>query len=77
MLKVVSKICEKVALNQFNGFLNRTDRLSFQWKQKVSFHRNTQYISKWFFAKIDGKQKAYSLVRLDLSKLTAWTIQSC
>ena len=28
MLKVLSKICEKVALNQFSGFLNRTDRLS-------------------------------------------------
>ena len=26
-LKVLSEICEKVALNQFSGFLNRTDRL--------------------------------------------------
>jgi hypothetical protein len=32
MLKVLSKICEKVALNQFSGFLNRTDRLSSQQK---------------------------------------------
>jgi hypothetical protein len=30
MLKVLSKIGEKVALNQFSGFLNRADSLSFQ-----------------------------------------------
>jgi hypothetical protein len=38
MLKVLSKICEKVALNQFFGFLNRTDRLSSQQSGNKKYH---------------------------------------
>jgi hypothetical protein len=38
MLKVLSKICEKAALNQFSGFLNRTDRLSSQQNGNKKYH---------------------------------------
>ena len=61
MLKVLSKICEKAALNQFSGFLSRTDRLSSQQSGNKKYH-STETLSilvNDFFAKIDGQQKAY------------------
>ena len=38
MLKILSKICEKVVLNQFSGFLNRTDRLSSKQSGNKKYH---------------------------------------
>jgi hypothetical protein len=62
MLKVLSKICEKVAaLNQFSCFLNRTDRLSSQQSGNKKYH-STETLSilvNDLFSKIDGQQKAY------------------
>jgi hypothetical protein len=70
MLKVLSKICEKVALNQFSGFLNRTDRLSSQQSGNKKYH-STETLSilvNDFLLKSMDNKKLTALVLLDLSK---------
>jgi hypothetical protein len=70
MLKVLLKICEKVALNQFSGFLNRTDRLSSQQSGNKKY-RSTETLSILvddFLLKSMDNKKLTALVLLDLSK---------
>jgi hypothetical protein len=70
MLKVLSKICEKVALNQFSGFLNRTDSLSSQQSGNKKYH-STETLSilvKDFLLNSMDNKKLTGLVLLDLSK---------
>ncbi|CAB4008198.1 Hypothetical predicted protein [Paramuricea clavata] len=70
MLKVLSKICEKVALNQFSDFLIRTDRLSSQQSGNKKYY-STETLSillNDFFLKSMDNKKLTALVLLDLSK---------
>jgi hypothetical protein len=70
MLKVLSKICEKVALNQFGGFLNRIDRLSSQQSGNKKYHSTgtlSILVNDFFLKSMDNK-KLTALVLLDLSK---------
>jgi hypothetical protein len=70
MHKVLSKICEKAALNQFSGFLNHTDRLSSQQSGNKKYH-STETLSilvNDFFLKAMDNKKITALVLLDLSK---------
>jgi hypothetical protein len=70
ILKVLSKICEKVALNQFSGILNRTDRLSSQQSGNKKYH-STETLSilvNDFLIKSMDNKKLTALVLLDLSK---------
>jgi hypothetical protein len=77
MLNALSKICEKVALNQFSCFLNRTNRLSSQQSGNKKYH-STETLSSLvndFLLKWMDNKKITALVLLDRS--TAWTVQSC
>ena len=70
MLKVLSKICEKVALNQFSGFLNRTDRLSSQQSGNKNYNstKTLSILVNDFLLKSMDNKKLTALVLLDLSK---------
>ena len=70
MLNVLSKICEKVALKQFSGFLNRTDRLSPHQSGNKKFHSTETLsilVNDVLLKSMDSK-KITALVLLDLSK---------
>ena len=70
MLKVLSKVCEKVALKQFNGFLNRTGCLSFEQSGNKNYHSTETLgilVNDILLKSMDNK-KLTTLVLLDLSK---------
>ena len=70
MLNVLSKICEKVALKQFSGFLNRTDRLSPHQSGNKKYHSTETLsilVNDLLLKSMDSK-KITALVLLDLSK---------
>ena len=70
MLKVLSKVCEKVALKQFNGFLNRTGRLSSEQSGNKNYHSTETLgilVNDILLKSMDNK-KLTTLVLLDLSK---------
>jgi hypothetical protein len=70
LLKVLSKICEKVVLNQFSGFLYRTDRISSQQSGNKKYHstKTLSILVNDFLLKSMDNKKLTALVLLDLSK---------
>ena len=70
MLKVPSKIFEKVTLKQFSGFLNLTGRLSFEQSGNEKYHSTETLsilVNDLLLKSMDNK-KLTTLVLLDLSK---------
>ena len=67
MLKVLSKIREKVALNQFSGFLNRTDRLSSQQSGNRKYHSTETLsilVNDFLLKSMDNKKLTYIMIYL-------------
>lgn len=70
MLNVASKICEKVALNQFSSFLNHTGRLSCHQSGNKKYHSTETLnilVSDFILNSMDNK-KLSAIVLIDLSK---------